>query len=134
MLVFPDALETSVEVLCVGDGLYRLSKQPFPSATARYGDLIRAEAIDEEHLEFQEVVEPSHLMMATHLMSRALIATDEMKAVLEQIMATHGFWQQDLGGWLSIFFDADAYDPRPDIDRMCAVWNERNTDDFLEDA
>lgn len=132
-LVFPDGLETPVEVLCVGDGLYRLCEQPFLSESARYGDLIRAMVIDDGRLELREVVEPGHLMMATYLLSSSFIDSDAMKRILDEIMATDGFSQRDLGGCLAVFFDADAYDPRPDIDRMCRTWKEATRDDFPTD-
>jgi len=130
-LVFvDDGLETAVQVLCVGDGLYRLCEQPFLSESARYGDLIRAKVIDDERLEFQGIVEPSHLTMANYLLSPSFIATDEMRRVLDEIMETKGFWQQDFGGCLAVFFDADVYDPRPEIERMCQAWSGAIEDDL----
>ena len=116
-LVFPDGLTEGVIVTRESERLYWLEEQPIFSDAAQYGDLIRCSKLGENRFEFQEVVEQNSLKRYSGIFSSELLDAPEVREVLERIMSSGGYWQRDMGGCLSVFFDPRVYDPKRDLKR-----------------
>ena len=116
-LVFPkEGVTTTVRVELEGEGLYRLREHPPFVESASYGDLVRGIELDDGSVEFVAVVERSKLVGVHGLMSREQIDSPALSAVLSRVLESGGYWQRDFGGYLSVFFDPERYDPRPELE------------------
>lgn len=38
--------------------------------------------------------------------------------ILDKIGRTNGYWQRDFGGILSLYYDAELFDPRQDLETL----------------
>lgn len=85
----------------VGEGLFRLEESSFVT-DAVYGDVIRATEILDGALLFVEIAERSALVTNSWILSQALIESDAVQAVLNEIRVQGGNWEQVFGGGLIV--------------------------------
>lgn len=94
---------------------YRLLEQPLFDEEFRWGDLIKGKLIDQHNLEIMEVLEHCEHTDNMSIIGAAPSASDNRQTTpqppslhknpnLKKIMADGGFWQQDMGGILTIFY------------------------------
>ncbi len=67
-----------------------------------YHDSFRATPNQDGSLQFDRVVTPSGLCTNTWILSQSLIESDEIRAVLSDVMALGGNWEQAFGGVLLV--------------------------------
>ena len=120
-LVFPsEGLTIEVGVSVESHGLYRLQEHPVFAVSAAYGDLIRCRDLGDGHLEFLAVVEGGELERVDYVLAQSVVESAGVVAVLAKVVANDGYWQRYFGGCLTVYFRADRYDPRADLENLNA--------------
>ncbi len=100
-IVFDNGDSEDVTVTPLGSDLYRLEESSF-WGEIRYLDVIRATVRDDGSLLFKEVVKPSELATESWVLSKEIMASGELRAVLDRVIALGGNWEQAFGGVLMV--------------------------------
>ncbi len=111
-ITFP---ECGVQLNClirhIRDDIYRVCEHPtFAEDQMRYGDRVRIRKIDDQDYEFQEVASRSGLRFAQYIINDEISL--EIGGILDKTVRSNGYWQRDYGGILSLYYDAELFDPR----------------------
>lgn len=98
----------------LGVDLYRCEESSLLGET-HYRDIIRATEVRDGSLLFVRVEHPSELMTQEWLLSESILQTDDCRALLDDVMASGGNWEQVFGGILLLHTapdDAEAFGNR----------------------
>ncbi|NVJ60087.1 MAG: hypothetical protein HWE27_06850 [Gammaproteobacteria bacterium] len=116
---FPDeGVSTGVAVEEMPTGYYRLIEHPTLCESAKYGDIVELKKLESNDFIFVKVVEPSNYQIADYVLPMEIAESTDLKIILERHMRSGGFWQTDFGGLLMVFYSAEKYDPRNDIESI----------------
>jgi hypothetical protein len=90
----------------VGEDLYRLEESSL-LGEAMYRDVIKAKLLDDGGLQFLHIEARSGLTVQSWLVSEDMIAASDFQAILSDVMAVGGNWEQAFGGLLLIHTPPD---------------------------
>ena len=113
--------ECGVELTClirqVKDDIFRICEHPtFVEDQVAYGDCARMLKIDDQNYEFQEITSKSGLNFVQYFINDEIFL--EIAGILDKTQRSKGYWQRDFGGILSLYFDAEIFDPRSDLETL----------------
>lgn len=117
-ITFP---ECGVQLNClikhIGDDIYRVCEHPtFAEDQIGFGDCAKIRQIDDQNYEFQEVASRSGLRFSQYVINDEILL--QIQEILDKIGRTNGYWQIDCGGILYLYYDADVFDPRSDLETL----------------
>jgi hypothetical protein len=98
-IVFENGDSEDLIVTSLGSNLYRLEESSF-GFEIRYRDVIRTILGDDGSLLFKEVVTHSDLDTQSWVISKEIIASRELREILDRVMAIGGSWEQAFGEYL----------------------------------
>lgn len=90
----------------LGDDLYRLEESSL-LGEAMYRDVIKAKPLQDGGLQFSSVEARSGLTVQSWIVSEEIIAATPFHAILRDVMASGGNWEQAFGGVLLIHTPPD---------------------------
>src|SRR5258708_7094653 len=88
-------------VTALGNDLYRLEQSSL-LGEAYYRDVISTSRLDDGDLLFLGIEKPSGLVVQSWVLSLEVIDSIEVRAILEDVVAVGGNWEQVFGGVLII--------------------------------
>ena len=88
-----------IEVSIESDDQYRLLEQPLFDEILTWGDLIEARKTNKSTLRLIKIIEH-----AEHTRTAGIGSGIPVGDAFDKIMADGGFWQEDMGGLMTIFF------------------------------
>ena len=117
-ITFP---ECGVELNClirhVVDDIYRICEHPtFAEDQVSFDDCAKMLNMGDQNFEFQEVTSKSNLKFAQYYINDEVSLM--IAGLLEKTVRSNGYWQTDFGGCLSVYYDAEIFDPRPDLEAL----------------
>lgn len=113
---FPECgVQTHCLIKHVKDDIYRICDHPtFAEDQVLYGDCAKMLKVDDQEYESQQVVSKSDLKFAQYIVNDKVIP--EITALLDKLAHSNGYWQRDFGGLLTLYFDAEVFDPISDLE------------------
>lgn len=85
----------------LGDNLYRVEESSL-LGECMYRDVVKAKPLDDGTLQFLSVEARSGLTVQSWILSESVIAAPQFQAILNDVMAIGGNWEQAFGGLLLI--------------------------------
>jgi hypothetical protein len=116
---FPqDQTTLMMDVVKVGDRLYRLQKFPVGVESVNFADIVEADMVGDRLLRVQRVVEKSRWLVYDFILSEQASSSSGVEAVLERVTQLGGHWEKVFGGVLIICLPPEVhYDPTVDVMR-----------------
>lgn len=113
--------ECNVELTCLirqlKDDIYRICEHPtFAEDQMGYGDCARLLKIDDRNYEFQEITSKGGLQFVQYIINEEIFSV--IGGILDKTLSSNGYWQTDFGGILSVYFEPQNFDPRPDLESL----------------
>ena len=103
----------------IGPNLYRLEETPVFIESVSYKDVIEADKQPDGSLLFCQVVQKSDLRTYDLILSKEIVASEELAIILDKVTALGGHWERIFGGCLFIYLPANTdYDPVDEINRV----------------
>jgi hypothetical protein len=100
-IVFENGDSEELLVTPLGSDVYRLEESSF-CGEMRYLDVIRAVTRDDGALLFKEVVTRSELANESWILSKEIMASRELREILDLVLTMGGKWEQAFGGILIV--------------------------------
>ena len=123
-------LTESVTLRCIASyiepGIYRLEESTVMAAveSATYGDIVSLIEQEDGTFVFQSVIKPSGLKRYCHIASEKLVTSPLFQAILVEVMAQGGYWEQVFGGVVDIYLPQTAtLDIKMEIDHIKSIVN-----------
>ena len=104
---FADGITEELSLTPLGSGTYRLEESALIHDPINLGDIIAAESISEDEIEFVGVSEKSPYETLRWLIAKNLTESEGLPRFLERVVEAGGLWERALGGLLILHI------PRP---------------------
>jgi Domain of unknown function (DUF4265) len=110
---FADGITEELSLTPLGSGTYRLEESALIHDPINLGDIIAAESICEDEIEFVGVSQKSPYETLRWLIAKNLTESEGLPRFLERVVEAGGLWERALGGLLilhiprSSAFDAE---------------------------
>ena len=123
-ITFPEVgVRLNCRIRQVSDDIYRVCEHPtFAEDQMKFDDLVRIQRTDDQNYEFQEVTLKSPLTFVQYNVDEEVMLA--IGKVLDKTIRSNGYWQRDFGGILTLYYDAELFDPRLDLEILFKEFNE----------